>query len=157
MGIEKEQLTLLITFLFGVLSTVIAALLWEWIKGTFSFRLSKFPDLRGDYTAKTESKDGKVYYEKIVLKSQFGRRIRGFFTSPDPDNPGISVEHKFYGFILDKYTIQYQYEPKNSDFSNYGVGILKLQSNYKKANGEAVSVGIANDFPASSIVQLEKK
>jgi hypothetical protein len=143
-------------FVFGVLSSIVAGFTLEWMKGIITFRTSDYPNMKGIWVAKTKLGDKPLHLEQIDVRSQFGRTIKGVFTTPDPIDSDKTYQNEFEGYIINSTTVRFSFVPKGN-YEDYGVGIIQLESNYKKATGLSVSVGISSKNPEIAQFEIDRK
>jgi hypothetical protein len=145
------------SFILGIFSSISASIIWDWMKGNISFRTSDYPDLRETWTISTKLKDGQVLTEQATVKKQLLRSLSGVLTSPNPENPSETVELIFEGYLIDRYTVRYSFKPKSGNFSDFGVGLLKIGHDHRHASGASVSVGIMSGQPTTAIITMAKQ
>jgi hypothetical protein len=123
------------SFLLGVASSVVAAIIILLIKNNFNnivnllfFKL--YPNISGKY--KMDIPEYRNFYENekvIIILKQFGYRIKGIIETYDGDL--LKTQDNIKGKISPSRVLIYSYETADANHHDYGTGIFKISSDTK--------------------------
>lgn len=132
------------SILLGVASSAI----WEWARDAVSITSTKYIDIRGNWEVCSSYKcDGAPecnLNEKLIIKQQFGRRFRGIILSPHPTIQSEIIELQLRGEFKDKFHAVYSYEHRLQKLTDYGAGVLLINTDHISGEGSSVNLGISS-------------
>ena len=144
-------------FFLGILASLIAAAIWQTISHLFSFIPSKYPDVRGEWIGEYEL-NGNIVNETITVKQQFGKKIRGFFISPNtvnPDNEGF--KYSFTGTFVAPTYLTLTFTPANKQCTDYGSSVLLISNDHQTITGASASLDMATGKPHTISYKMTRK
>jgi hypothetical protein len=151
----------LIVGVLGVIIGIIGVLspfLWDKLKGKLGYISSDFPDIRGTWLSTTSIAE-MTFQEKVIVTKQAGREFWGIYETPTMEEQGEVIELEFEGFLMSPLIARFWYKPsgKGKKVTDYGVGLLQLQHDHKRANGAAIGIGVISEHPDMAQLKLEKQ
>jgi len=147
------------SFVGGIFINIVAAALWDFFTGKFSFVTSDYPNLKGRWIATVDLMGEKIepFDEIIEVNKQFFRKVSGTYLSPSlaEENGGL-LELEFQGYLLDHTTLRYVCRSLGGVTVDHVVGMARIASNRREGIGASVSMGMLTDVPAVATVKFKK-
>ena len=144
-------------FFLGILASLIAAVIWQAISHLTSFIPSKYPDVRGEWIGEYVL-NGNTVNESITVEQQFGKKIRGFFLSPNTVNPDKEdFKYSFTGTFVAPTYLTLSFSPANKQCTDYGSSVLLISNDHQTITGASASLDMATGKPHTLPYKMARK
>lgn len=133
--------------IFGVLGTLLIGVItnafWDYIKETYSFASSAWPNLRGEWIVTRSGTDiQNATHERVFIKQQFGAKFKGEVFTPLDDISGKTIVQIIRGELLDRYHAVYTLRQMGNHYTEMGAGLITIEPNLTQGTGKTVYFGV---------------
>jgi hypothetical protein len=145
-------------FLGGVLSSLVAALIWHLVTRNISLSLPPYPDIKGKWEGWAgDHHSNKIFYqETFEFKQQFWCWCQGEFTWTNPKDRNESITYEFLAKFVSSDTILAQFKSKEKRCMDKGAFMIKLCTNTKTGIGAAFSIDFKDDSPKATTYSIRR-